>query len=171
MFSGLWSCVSHWYRQYYNTPNRPRKYMKSSENGLSPMPVMQWFRAPTSFKEVLWLGQSARSWQASLTWMASTWMAIPSSLNLWTSWMPNNNPQNLSPYPSCYAKDYEAQKTNNCSFLYPLHTSFWWPNSNCNSHLPFIYVMLRTIPSPLTIIIGYKTSHQGGFSLSERWKG
>ena len=73
-------------------PNRPRKYTKSSGDGLSPTSLMQWLRVPTSLMGVLGRGQPARSWQASLMWMASLWAVLPSSLSSSTSSMPNNKP-------------------------------------------------------------------------------
>lgn len=38
--------------------SRPRRYTKSSGDGLSPMSLMQWLRAPASFMEVSGFGSS-----------------------------------------------------------------------------------------------------------------
>ena len=41
-------------------PNRPRKYTKSSGDGLSPTSLMQWLRVPASFMGVSGFGSSLR---------------------------------------------------------------------------------------------------------------
>ena len=55
-YEPVWALVLARWRH----PNRPRKYTKSSGDGLSPTSLMQWLRAPASFMGVSGFGSSLR---------------------------------------------------------------------------------------------------------------